>query len=77
MIAVAQAFNQPEHAALLAPYAERYFEMLPTIWATRGEHFRVLLGQMLFPYPAASPELVERIDAFLAAEERDPAWRGC
>jgi hypothetical protein len=33
----------------------------------------MLLGQMLFPYPAASPELVERIGAFLAAEERDPA----
>ena len=32
----------------------------------------MLLGQMLFPYPAASPELVERIGAFLAAEERDP-----
>ncbi len=72
VIAVAQAFTQPEHAALLTPYAERYFEILPTIWSARGEHFRVLLGQMLFPYPAASPELVERISAFLAAEERDP-----
>jgi aminopeptidase N len=72
VIAVAQAFTQPEHAALLTPYAERYFEIMPTIWATRGEHLRVLLGQMLFPYPAASPELVERIGAFLAAEERDP-----
>ena len=70
--AIAQAFTQPEHAALLTPYAERYFEILPTIWATRGEHFRVLLGQMLFPYPAASPELVGRIGAFLDAEERDP-----
>ena len=27
---------------------------------------------MLFPHPAASPELVRRIDAFLAAEPRDP-----
>ena len=70
--AIAQAFTQPEHAALLTPYVERYFEILPTIWATRGEHFRVLLGQMLFPYPAASPELVGRIGAFLDAEERDP-----
>jgi len=73
VLAVSQAFTQPEHAELLTPYVERYFEVLPTIWATRSAHFRMLLGQMLFPYPAASPELVERIGAFLAAEERDPA----
>jgi aminopeptidase N len=73
LLAVSQAFTQPEHAELLTTYVERYFEVLPTIWATRSAHFRMLLGQMLFPYPAASPELVERIGAFLAAEERDPA----
>jgi aminopeptidase N len=32
----------------------------------------MVLGRLLFPFPAASPELVGRIDAFLAAEERDP-----
>jgi aminopeptidase N len=69
---VARGFTQPEHAPLLAPYAERYLEVLPAMWSSRGEHFRIVLGQLLFPYPAASPELVERIDAFLAAEERDP-----
>jgi aminopeptidase N len=73
VVAVAQAFVQPEHAELLAPYAERYFEVLPQIWQSRGEQFRVLLGQLLFPYPAASPELIKRIDAFLAAGPRDPA----
>jgi hypothetical protein len=31
-----------------------------------------MLGQMLFPYPAASPELLDQIDAFLAGQERDP-----
>jgi len=69
---VANGFTQPEHASLLAPYAERYLEILPAIWSSRGEHMRMVLGQLLFPFPAASPELVERIDAFLAAEERDP-----
>jgi aminopeptidase N len=70
VIEVARGFSQPEHAELLAPYAERYFTILPVLWAARSEHFRVLLGQVLFPHPAASPELVEQIDAFLAAEER-------
>jgi hypothetical protein len=27
---------------------------------------------MLFPYPAASPELLDQIDAYLATPERDP-----
>ncbi len=69
---VARGFVQPEHAELLAPYAERYLAALPEIWSSRGEHFRMLLGQLLFPYPVASPELVARIDAFLAEDERDP-----
>ena len=66
-----RGFIQPEHAGLLAPYAERYFEALPVIWASRGEHIRVVLGRLLFPYPVASPDLLGRIDAFLAAP-RDP-----
>jgi aminopeptidase N len=71
VIEVSRGFNQPEHAELLTPYAERYLATLPAIWSSRGEFFRNLLGQLLFPYPAVSPELVERLDAFLA-EDRDP-----
>jgi aminopeptidase N len=71
VIEVTRGFNQPEHAELLAPYAERYLATLPAIWLSRGEVFRNLLGQLMFPYPAVSPELVERLDAFLA-EDRDP-----
>jgi hypothetical protein len=56
----------------VAPYAGRYFDALPRIWATRGEHIRVQLSQLPFPHPASSPELLRRIDAFLAAERPDP-----
>jgi aminopeptidase N len=76
---VAPAFAQPEHAHLLGPYAGRYFEALPAIWAARDESgtgsFRRAFGQLLFPYPLASPELLARIDAFLtgAAREQDLA----
>jgi aminopeptidase N len=73
VIEASRGFNQIEHASLLAPYAERYFEVLPAIWSSRGQHIRVLLAQVLFPYPAASPELMEQINAFLAAgQDRDP-----
>jgi aminopeptidase N len=71
VIEVSRGFNQPEHAELLAPYAERYLATLPAIWSSRGEFFRNMLGQLLFPYPAVSPELAERLDAFLA-EDREP-----
>ncbi len=71
--AVASGFGQPEHADLLTPYVEAYFEVLPEIWEGRGDHIKRLLADSLFPYAAASPELLQRIDEFLAAEQRDPA----
>ena len=69
---VGQGFNRAEHAEVLAPYAERYFDVMPEIWASRSEGFRLLLGILLFPYPAASPELLARADAFLARPGLDP-----
>jgi aminopeptidase N len=70
---VARAFNAAEHAGLLAPFAERYFEMLPAIWADRGDLLRVMLARDLFPYFAAGPDLLARIDGFLAGRDLDPA----
>jgi aminopeptidase N len=72
VVETSRGFLQMEHASLLAPYAERYFEVLPAIWASRGEHIRVVLSQVLFPHQAASPGLLRQIDAFLAADVRDP-----
>ncbi len=68
--AVAAAFGLPEHARLLGDYVEAYFAALPEIWDSRGDHMRRLLGDALFPYASASPELVARVDEFLAAEPR-------
>jgi aminopeptidase N len=69
---VATAFHQPEQADLLAPYARRYFEVLPEIWSGSGGHLRVARGAALFPVTAASKELIVQIDGFLAAGEREP-----
>jgi aminopeptidase N len=74
-VRVAQAFNQPEHANLLAPYVERYFKQLPGIWEARTELVRVLFGGTLFPYTQASPELLARVDEFLAQPDLDPSLR--
>jgi aminopeptidase N len=69
---IANAFNNAEHGALLAPYAEQYFTRLPDIWAARSELVRTLYGGVLFPYSQASPELLDRIAQFLAEPDRDP-----
>jgi aminopeptidase N len=68
---VAAAFYQPTQGELLAPFAERYFDVLPQLWQSGGGHLRVARGNALFPVTAASPALVDRIGAFLAAEPRD------
>jgi aminopeptidase N len=73
VVAIAAGFREPEHAALLGPYVDAYFDVLPDIWENRGEHIRRLIGDGLFPTWATSPELLDRIDTFLAEQERDPS----
>jgi aminopeptidase N len=70
---IVAAFHEPEQAELLAPYAQRYFDVLPGLWAARGGHLRVRLGDALFPRTAAGPGLLAMIDRFLAVDGRDPA----
>jgi aminopeptidase N len=72
-VAVGRAFNQVEHAALLAPYADAFFDQFPAIWAARDGMVRLVLGMVLFPYSAASPRLLARADAFLAEHGQDAA----
>ena len=72
---LADGFSLGEHAELTRPYAEKYFEVLPRLWAARPEQMRVLLAERIFPYSAASPALVERIDEFLAEQGQDLAMK--
>ena len=73
LAAVARGFIQPEHGDLLAGYAGRYLAAIEDIWARSGGHQRVQLGTLLFPHPAAAPELPGLIEEFLTAAPRDPA----
>ncbi len=72
-VEVGMAFNQVEHAALLAPYADAFFDQFPAVWAARDGMVRMVIGMVLFPYSAASPQLLERADAFLAEHGEDAA----
>jgi len=73
VVAVGFGFNQVEQADLLAGFTEKFFAELPEIWARHDGLLRVVLGKLLFPYSAASPELLERVDTFLATPGLDPA----
>jgi aminopeptidase N len=72
-VEVGMAFNQVEHAALLSPYADAFFDQFPVVWAARDGLARVVFGMVLFPFSAASPRLLERADAFLAEHGQDAA----
>jgi aminopeptidase N len=71
IVEVARGFGQPEHADLLAPYAAKYFAQLPAIWAARPDIIRIQVGRLLFPYTAASEDLLRRVEEFLAAADHD------
>jgi aminopeptidase N len=66
------AFYQPEQASVLAPYAARYFEVLPRIWSNSLGHLQLALASALFPRTAASAGLLRELDEFLTAQEREP-----
>jgi aminopeptidase N len=70
--AVADGFMRPEHAGLLAPYAERYLSEMPGLWRARDGHMRVRLASALFPYPAVTAEFLTRMDEFINAGAADP-----
>jgi aminopeptidase N len=72
-VEVAFAFNAPEHADVLRPYAEKYFQMLPEMWASRDGMIRIVLGRLFFPSTAASPQLLQQVDEFLGQPDLDPA----
>jgi aminopeptidase N len=72
LMVVLPGFNQGDHARLLAPYAAEYFARMPAIWASRGDGVGALLGKALFPYSAASPELLSRVGEFLAGPAVEP-----
>jgi aminopeptidase N len=70
--AAAAGFMQPEHADVPAPYAARYLAEIPDLWRTRSGQMRVRLANVLFPYPAVTPEFLTRIEEFLGADGPDP-----
>ncbi|GGR49314.1 aminopeptidase N [Nocardioides luteus] len=66
-------FQRSGQDDVLAPYVDRYFEAADTLWEHLGTHRASTVLEFIFPKPAASPELLEKADKWLATSPAEPA----
>ncbi|GHJ37592.1 aminopeptidase N [Streptomyces sp. TS71-3] len=69
--AVIAGFSQPSQRELLAPYTERYFEVISRIWEERSIQIGMHVVRGFFPGLQGAPAL-DAADAWLAAHEDAP-----
>ncbi len=65
-----QVYGQEE---MLAPYVEKYLEVADTLWEEKGTQRASTVLEYMFPQPLASPELLDRVDAWLESLAANPA----
>lgn len=64
--AVMTGFRQPTQEELLQPYARRYFDALPALWAGSEREFAIAVTRLLYPrLPTAEAWVLDRTDAML------------
>ncbi|MFF3511137.1 aminopeptidase N [Streptomyces sp. NPDC002573] len=73
--AVIGGFVQTDQRELLAPYTDRYFEVVRDIWDSRSHEMaqQIVIGH--YPAVQVSEETLAKTDAWLAAAEPPPALR--
>jgi len=73
--AVIGGFQQQEHRALLAPYVDRYFEVVADAWQNRTSEMAQQIAIGLYPILLVSGDTVERTDTYLRLEQPVPPLR--
>ncbi|MET8952635.1 aminopeptidase N [Streptomyces sp. NPDC004533] len=73
--AVIGGFVQTDQRELLAPYTDRYFEVVRDIWDSRSHEMAQQIVIGLYPAVQVSEETLAKTDAWLAAAEPPPALR--
>ncbi|MEV6024392.1 aminopeptidase N [Streptomyces sp. NPDC052036] len=73
--AVIGGFVQTDQRELLAPYTDRYFEVVRDIWDSRSHEMAQQIVVGLYPTVQVSEETLAKTDAWLAAAEPPPALR--
>ncbi len=63
-------FGQEE---LLAPYLDKYLEAADDIWERLGTQKASVALEYAFPIPLGSPEMLEKVDAWLDSSPANPA----
>ncbi|MDQ1019466.1 aminopeptidase N [Streptomyces afghaniensis] len=73
--AVIGGFVQTDQRELLAPYADRYFEVVKDIWESRSHEMAQQIAVGLYPTVQVSRETLDKTDAWLASAEPNAALR--
>ncbi|MFE7900872.1 aminopeptidase N [Streptomyces sp. NPDC057424] len=73
--AVIGGFVQTDQREVLAPYADRYFEVVKDIWESRSHEMAQQIAVGLYPTVQVSQETLDRTDAWLASAEPNAALR--
>ncbi|MFJ8465239.1 aminopeptidase N [Streptomyces swartbergensis] len=73
--AVIAGFVQTDQRDLLAPYADRYFEVVKDIWDSRSHEMAQQIAVGLYPTVQVSRETLDKTDAWLASAEPNAALR--
>ncbi|MGC5040412.1 aminopeptidase N [Streptomyces sp. DT190] len=73
--AVIGGFVQTDQRELLAPYADRYFEVVKDIWGSRSHEMAQQIAVGLYPTVQVSQETLDKTDAWLSSAEPNAALR--
>ncbi|WP_030952889.1 aminopeptidase N [Streptomyces sp. NRRL S-481] len=73
--AVIAGFVQTDQRELLAPYADRYFEVVKDIWESRSHEMAQQIAVGLYPTVQVSQETLDMTDSWLTAAEPNAALR--
>ncbi|WP_031106416.1 aminopeptidase N [Streptomyces sp. NRRL S-146] len=73
--AVIAGFVQTDQREVLAPYAERYFEVVKDIWESRSHEMAQQIAVGLYPTVQVSQETLDRTDSWLTSAEPTAALR--
>ncbi|GAA0926916.1 aminopeptidase N [Streptomyces thermoalcalitolerans] len=73
--AVIAGFVQTEQRELLAPYTERYFEVVKDIWESRSYEMAQQIAVGLYPSVQVSEDTLRKTDQWLASAEPNVALR--
>ncbi|MFF5531707.1 aminopeptidase N [Streptomyces cinerochromogenes] len=73
--AVISGFVQTDQRELLAPYADRYFEVVKGLWESRSHEMAQQIAVGLYPAIQVSEATLARTDTWLSSADPTPALR--